>query len=149
MDYVKFYIYLQQRRFEDRIDCVIQIPDELMKCLVPCFCIQPLVENAIIHGLEPKKGKGKLIIQIVPLTPTDGQESEMEIAIIDNGIGFTEIPDVRTISSSAEDSHTHIGLRNLDKRLELLFGEKARIQIESVPNLCTTISFRLPRMEKL
>lgn len=148
MDYVKFYIYLQQCRFEDRIDCVIRIPDELRKCRVPCFCIQPLVENAIIHGLEPKKGKGKLIIQIVPLTAGDS-EPEMEIAIIDNGIGFTRIPDIRTISSSAEDSHTHIGLKNLDKRLELLFGENARIKIESVPNLCTTISFRLPRMEKL
>lgn len=148
MAYVKFYIYLQQCRFEDRIDCVIRIPDELMKCAVPCFCIQPLVENAIIHGLEPRKEKGKLIIQIVPLAPGDCAEPEMEIAIIDNGIGFHEIPDVRTISSSAEDTHTHIGLRNLDKRLELLFGEKARIKIESVPNLCTTISFRLPRMER-
>lgn len=107
------------------------------------------MENAIIHGLEPKKGKGKLIIQIVPLTAGDSPEPEMEIAIIDNGIGFTRIPDIRTISSSAEDSHTHIGLKNLDKRLELLFGENARIKIESVPNLCTTISFRLPRMEKL
>lgn len=144
MDYVKFYIYLQQCRFEDRIDCVIRIPDELMKCMVPCFCIQPLVENAIVHGLEPKKGKGKLIIQIVSPAPGDCQEPEMEIAIIDNGVGFTEIPDIRAISSSAEDSHTHIGLRNLDKRLELLFGEKARIKIESVPNLCTTVSFRLP-----
>lgn len=144
MEYVKFYIYLQQRRFEDRIDCVIRIPDELMKCPVPCFCIQPLVENAIIHGLEPKKGKGKLIIQIVPTNPGVSGEPEMEIAIIDNGVGFASIPDIRTISSSSEDSHTHIGLRNLDKRLELLFGEKSRIQIESIPNLCTTISFRLP-----
>lgn len=145
MDYVKFYIYLQQCRFEDRIDCVIRIPDGLMKCMVPCFCIQPLVENAIVHGLEPKKGKGKLIIQIVSPAPGDCLEPEMEIAIIDNGVGFTEIPDIRAISSSAEDSHTHIGLRNLDKRLELLFGENARIKIESVPNLCTTVSFRLPK----
>ena len=144
MEYVKFYIYLQQRRFEDRIDCVIRIPEELMKCKVPCFCIQPLVENAIVHGLEPKKGKGKLIIQIFP---TDGREaapSEMEVAIIDNGLGFAEIPDVRSIPSSSSDTHTHIGLKNLDKRLELLFGERARLKIESVPNLCTTISFRIP-----
>lgn len=46
--------------------------------------------------------------------------------------------------SSLEDSHTHIGLKNLDKRLEMLFGERARLKIGSVPNLCTTISFRLP-----
>ena len=115
MEYVKFYIYLQQRRFEDRIDCV-----------------------------EPKKGKGKLIIQIVPVDPEYPAKSEMEIAIIDNGIGFSEIPDIRSISSSSEDLHTHIGLKNLDKRLELLFGEKARIKIESIPNLCTTVSFRIP-----
>ena len=144
MEYVKFYIYLQQRRFEDRIDCVIRIPEELAKYKVPCFCIQPLVENAITHGLEPKKGKGKLIIQIVPVDPEYPAKSEMEIAIIDNGIGFSEIPDIRSISSSSEDLHTHIGLKNLDKRLELLFGEKARIKIESIPNLCTTVSFRIP-----
>ena len=71
----------------------------------------------------------------------------MDIAIIDTGIGFADIPDVRTFSSSAEYSNTLIVLTILDKRLELLFGEKARIKIESVPNLCTTISFRLPRME--
>lgn len=144
MEYVKFYIYLQQRRFEDRIDCVIRIPEELMKCKVPCFCIQPLVENAIVHGLEPKKGKGKLIIQIFPTDCREAAPSEMEVAIIDNGVGFAEIPDVRSIPSSSSDTHTHIGLKNLDKRLELLFGERARLKIESVPNLCTTISFRIP-----
>lgn len=144
MEYVKFYIYLQQRRFEDRIDCVIRIPEELMKCKVPCFCIQPLVENAIVHGLEPKKGKGKLIIQIFPTDCRETAPSEMEVAIIDNGLGFAEIPDVRSIPSSSSDTHTHIGLKNLDKRLELLFGERARLKIESVPNLCTTISFRIP-----
>lgn len=144
MDYVKFYVYLQQRRFEDKIDCIIRIPEELMPCKVPCFCIQPLVENAIIHGLEPKKGKGKLIIQIITADSGDLSGQEMEVAIIDNGVGFTDIPDVRSISYSDGDSHTHVGLRNLDKRLELLFGESARLKIESIPNLCTTISFRIP-----
>lgn len=57
MKYVKFYIYLQQMRFEDKISCSIQIPEHLLTCKIPCFCIQPLVENAIVHGLEPKKEK--------------------------------------------------------------------------------------------
>nr|WP_304971024.1 histidine kinase [uncultured Schaedlerella sp.] len=58
IEYVKFYVYLQQMRFEDKISCVFQVPDALMDCMVPTFCIQPLVENAIVHGLEPKDGKG-------------------------------------------------------------------------------------------
>lgn len=139
MEYVKFYMYLQQMRFEDKITCHIQIPDRLMKCRIPCFCIQPLVENALIHGLEPKKGKGRLIIQVM-----ETDQHEMEISIIDNGIGFAEIPDISKIASSEKDSHTHIGLRNLDKRLELLFGSTARLRIESEPNVCTSVSMRIP-----
>ncbi len=55
MEYVKFYMYLQQMRFEDKITYHIQIPEHLIQCRIPCFCIQPLVENALTHGLEPKK----------------------------------------------------------------------------------------------
>ena len=139
MEYVKFYMYLQQMRFEDKITCHIQIPDHLMKCRIPCFSIQPLVENALVHGLEPKKGKGRLIIQVI-----ETNQHEMEISIIDNGIGFAEIPEVSRITSSEKDTHTHIGLRNLDKRLELLFGSTARLRIESEPNICTSVSMRIP-----
>lgn len=138
MKYVKFYIYLQQMRFEDKISFDIQVPDSLMKCMIPGFCIQPLVENAIIHGLEPKKGNGKLSINIIET------ERYIEISINDNGIGFETVPDIRRIASKNDGSHTHIGLKNLDKRLELLYGEEARLHILSTPNVCTSISFRIP-----
>lgn len=139
MQYVRFYIYLQQMRFEDKISCTIQIPQNLLSCQIPCFCIQPLVENAIVHGIEPKKGKGKLAIQILEVP-----DSQLEIRIIDNGVGFSKIPDLRHIDSSPIDEHTHIALRNLNKRLELLFGENAQLHISSTPNVCTSISFFIP-----
>lgn len=139
MQYVRFYIYLQQMRFEDKISCTIQIPQNLLNCQIPCFCIQPLVENAIVHGIEPKKGKGKLAIQILEVP-----DSQLEIRIIDNGVGFSKIPDLRHIDSSPIDEHTHIALRNLNKRLELLFGENAQLHISSTPNVCTSISFFIP-----
>ena len=120
MKYVKFYIYLQQMRFEDKISFDIQVPDSLMQCKIPGFCIQPLVENAIVHGLEPKKGNGKLSINIIET------KRYMEISINDNGIGFETIPDIRQIASKNDGSHTHVGLKNLDKRLELLYGEESR-----------------------
>lgn len=138
MKYVKFYIYLQQMRFEDKISFDIQVPDSLMQCKIPGFCIQPLVENAIVHGLEPKKGNGKLSINIIET------KRYMEISINDNGIGFETVPDIRQIASKNDGSHTHVGLKNLDKRLELLYGEEARLHILSTPNVCTSISFRIP-----
>ena len=138
MKYVKFYIYLQQMRFEDKISFDIQVPDSLLQCKIPGFCIQPLVENAIVHGLEPKKGNGKLSINIIET------KRYMEISINDNGIGFETIPDIRQIASKNDGSHTHVGLKNLDKRLELLYGEESRLHILSTPNVCTSISFRIP-----
>ena len=68
----------------------------------------------------------------------------MEISIIDNGVGFETIPDIRAILPSDEDDHTHVGLRNLDKRLELLFGPGSRLNIDSTPGSYTTISFKIP-----
>lgn len=136
--YVSFYVYLQNMRFEDKFSIDMQINPELYEYKIPALCIQPLVENAIIHGLEPKKGQGRLIINIIE------HPEDMEISIIDDGVGFETVPDIQNIQSSMEDAHTHIGLRNLDKRLFLLFGASARLHITSVPNVCTTISFKIP-----
>lgn len=136
---VKFYIYLQQQRFEDKISCDIRVPESLMHCLIPCFSIQPLVENAIVHGLEPKTDKGKLIVQIV-----ETDEHYIEISIIDNGVGFPDNFQLKDIVSSDSDKHTHIGLKNLDKRLFLLYGDIARLKIDSTPGVCTSISFKIP-----
>ncbi|MFR7953186.1 MAG: sensor histidine kinase [Ruminococcus sp.] len=100
------------------------------------------MENAIVHGLEPKKGKGHLIIQII-----EGDDQMLEICIIDDGIGFEVIPDIQSIRHSEKDSHTHIGMKNLDKRLKLLYGSDSGIKITSLPNKCTTVSFHIPRKE--
>ena len=142
MEYVRLYVYLQQMRFEDKISCDIQIPEQALSCEIPCLSIQPLVENAIVHGLEPKKGKGHLIIQII-----EGDDQMLEICIIDDGIGFEVIPDIQSIRHSEKDSHTHIGMKNLDKRLKLLYGSDSGIKITSLPNKCTTVSFHIPRKE--
>lgn len=147
MEYVKLYIYLQQMRFEDKISCSIQIAPELLTMQIPCLCIQPLAENAIVHGLEPKKGRGRLVIQVLK---TD--EHTLEVNVIDDGVGFNQTdPDgmipvskLLTAQSEGNNAHTHIGLKNLDKRLRLLFGEEAGLRIHSTPNKCTSVSFSIP-----
>lgn len=139
LNYVRFYIYLQQMRFEDKFTASIQADAALNDFKIPCFSIQPLVENAIIHGIEPKAGKGKLVINII------SSDDKLEISVSDNGVGFERIPDISKIESASGGGHTHIGLKNLDKRLELLYGKESRLNIGSTPNVYTTISFVIPK----
>lgn len=136
--YVKFYTYLQKMRFEDKISVEIQADPSLYQYKIPCLCIQPLVENAFIHGLEPKKGNGKLVIRVLKY------DTYLEILVADNGVGFTELPDMQDVIPSSDGTHTHVGLRNLDRRLFLLFGDTAHLNISSTINVCTTISFKIP-----
>ena len=135
---IKFYIYLQQMRFEDKITVNFDLAPGLQKMQIPCFCLQSLVENAFEHGLEPKKGSGELLISICR------EDSAVRFSVRDDGVGFTDIPDLDAIQPSAKDSHTHIGLRNLDRRLYLLYGEMARLHIVSEPDVSTEVSFRIP-----
>lgn len=139
LNYVRFYIYLQQMRFEDKFTASIQADAALNDFKIPCFSIQPLVENAIIHGIEPKAGTGKLVINII------SSDDKLEISVSDNGVGFEKIPDISKIESASGGGHTHIGLKNLDKRLELLYGKESRLNISSTPNVYTTISFVIPK----
>lgn len=143
LEYVRLYTYLQKMRFEDKISVNIQVSPDLFDCVIPRLCIQPLVENAFVHGLEPKKGSGKLAVNVIL------QEEQLEIDVLDNGIGFGSIPDIHSIRASAKDDHTHIGLRNLDRRLCLLYGEAAGLTISSVPYVCTTVSFHVPLKAKM
>lgn len=139
---IKFYIYLQQMRFEDKITVNIDLAPGLQKIQIPCFCLQSLVENAFEHGLEPKKGSGELLIS------TCKEDGFVRFSVRDDGVGFADIPDLESIQPSSKDSHTHIGLRNLDRRLYLLYGDVAHLQIISAPDVGTEVSFRIPLPEE-
>lgn len=138
LNYIKFYTYLLKMRFEDKITVTLQVDESLFHYLVPRFCIQALVENSFSHGLEPKKGNGRLIINII------AHEHTMEISVIDDGVGFKAIPDIKSIQSTTKETHTHIGLKNLNRRLSLLYDESVFITIKSTPNICTIVSFIIP-----
>ncbi len=138
LKYIEFYLFLQRTRFEGRFLTEILVDEDLMQCKVPCFSVQPLVENAVVHGLEPKKGIGHLKLEAT-------QEDEtLRICVEDDGVGFQVPPKIDEIKPSSSDSKTHIGLRNLDRRLKLLYGENCHIQIQSDPNINTAISFSIP-----
>lgn len=146
LKFVKFYIYLQQMRFEDKISVNFDIDDNLDDINIPCFCVQTLVENAYVHGLEPKDTNGHLTISI----KRDNENKFLLINITDDGIGFEKIPnfDINVASkgttSAVIGSRPHIGLKNLNRRLFLMYGEDSVLHIESIPKIRTTISFKIP-----
>lgn len=137
LTYIRFYLHLQQTRFEGKYQVEITVDDSLLHYQIPCFSIQPLVENAIIHGLEPKKEGGKVSLSVV------AEADVLHIRVEDNGVGFDAFTNIHTIKPSSGE-RTHIGLKNLDRRLMLLYGEPGHLHISSVPNESTVISFSIP-----
>ena len=113
MDLVRNYLAVFDVRMGDRLKYRIELPDHLRDFRVPPLLVQPLVENAIKHGLEPLAEGGEIVI----LASQEG--ALVRISVADNGLGIVE-----------QASGTSIGLENIRKRLELIYGESAGLIIE-------------------
>lgn len=143
LEYVEFYLYLQKVRFEERLEYKIYIEDdEMLNLYIPKLTVEPIVENAIIHGLENKVDNLTLEVHVYKL------KDDVCIEIIDNGIGFN----VNKVISETDDDVTKrnikrdkIGLKNTDQRLKLIYGEKYGLIIESYINEGTNIKVILPQ----
>ena len=148
LHFVYYYNYLQRMRFEDKIKVIQTINPGIEHCLIPCFCIQSLIENAYVHGLEPKPSDGTLEITIKK------SENFLSITVADDGVGFETIPSFSLDSPVAEStsdtvhSHPHVGLKNLNRRLYLMYGEESQLKIQSIPNIRTEITFKIPLSDR-
>ena len=144
LEYTEFYLYLQKMRFEDRFFYKIIVEDEeLKKCIIPKFVIEPIVENAVIHGIENIENEGVIRIVLKKIG------KDLIVTVQDNGVGF----DVREYLDSLEQakngsSREKIGLKNVDLRLRHIYGEEYRIKIESEINTGTTIYIKIPVEER-
>ncbi len=138
LGYVENYLLIQKNRFGSRLEVMIDVPDELMELQVPFLSLQPLVENACIHGLEPKEGAGRLWIQGIP-----GRD-QAEIAVVDDGVGM---PENFVAGDQGMGTAAGIGLRNVDRRLRLQFGRQFGVKISSAPGL-TRVSLLIPGPDK-
>jgi len=148
------YFHIQQYRFGDRFQLRIeydeQEKEEIFKCRLQKLTLQPIVENAIIHGLEQKANNGLLRIRL-ELTA-----SRLLITVSDNGIGMPEAQ-VEALNAHLnaaffesehweKRSHGGIALINVNNRIKLLFGEEYGIYIYSMENRGTDVRVTLPRM---
>lgn len=145
LNHVRSYLEIQQVRYQDILQYEINIPKELEQCLIPKITIQPLVENALYHGIKNKRGQGKIII-------SGSKDSEgAVIRVFDNGIGIkkerlNEI--VRGITNKTPTKNEIYGLYNVNERIRLNFGEKYGISIESSYGEGTTAIILLPCAEE-
>ena len=140
LKYIESYLCIQKNRLEDRLTVQIEIDEEAKLCFVPKLILQPIVENAILHGIEKKKEMGRIQIQAIV------REGTLEIRVTDDGIGMQ--PDrlmrFRESIMSDEISGKHIGMRNVHRRIQLHFGEAYGLKIDSEWQKGTTVTILLP-----
>lgn len=145
LQHVRSYLEIQQVRYQDILKYEIQVPAELHQYLIPKITIQPLVENALYHGIKNKRGYGRIII-------SGKKEADFfVIQIEDNGIGISEdrLLQVRDgIRDKVLTGKDMYGLYNVNERIRLNFGEKYGITIESTYQEGTTVSILLPGAEE-
>lgn len=146
LNHVRSYLEIQQVRYQDILQYEINIPKELEQCLIPKITIQPLVENALYHGIKNKRGQGKIII-------SGSKDNEgVVIQVSDNGIGIKEErlnEVIRGITNKSPTENGIYGLYNVNERIRLNFGEKYGISIESRYGEGTKAKILLPCMEVL
>jgi two-component system LytT family sensor kinase len=135
LDHVQRYLRLEQARFH-RLHVNIEVSPEALDAVVPAMSLQPLVENAVRHGVEQRAGTGRIELA------GRAVDGDVELRVIDDGTGIE--PDrVPSVLSGAGGG---IGLSNVDARLRATFGEKYALQIESQPGDGTTVVMTVPNL---
>ncbi len=141
---VKNYMHIMNVRMNGRIDLDIRVDRSILEEKVPKLCLQPLVENSLLHGLRDKHGQKKLII-----AGAAGDEG-IFLYVEDNGVGMSAKEIEKALAGSPKDALDgggSIGLRNIDCRIKLLFGENFGIRIDSSPGRGCIVSMVVPRIQ--
>jgi two-component system LytT family sensor kinase len=134
---VERYLALEQARFGERLQVRLRIAPEVLPVAVPFLAIQPLVENAVRHGLQAKPGVGHVTLG------AEDAGSEALIWVEDDGVG-TDPELVRKVLAGATEADS-VGLGNVDARLRQVFGDGYGLVVETAPGAGTKVSFRVPK----
>ncbi|AEE92092.1 Histidine kinase [Tepidanaerobacter acetatoxydans Re1] len=139
--YIQHYLHIQKARYQDQLKTTIDVPEKLQDILIPVMTLQPLVENAIIHGLEQKEDNWELIIKAY-------EEQEMLIIeIIDNGVGMDSktLNELNNFTRKGKGHITGIGIPNVDIRIKRYFGSEYGIEVDSKLGNGTVTRLTLPK----
>ncbi|KON73377.1 hypothetical protein M768_10575 [Cellulosimicrobium cellulans F16] len=134
------YVELERARFGERLAVTLQIAPESLTTVIPFLSVQPLVENAVRHGLEPRERGGTIVI-----TARD-EGTQTEITVEDDGVGMDPAVVRELLTSRGSE---HVGLRNVDRRVRQLYGDDHALDIETAPGSGTLVRLRVPRSQPL
>lgn len=125
---IENYIYIQERRFHQRIKFVLNVEDNLPNIQVPGMLIQPLVENSVKHGLKDVIKDGEVLINVQHI------DDHIVISVSDNGIGLeTEILEKGILNDFHDKNKNNLGLYNVIQRIKMFYGNTAQISFNSYP----------------
>lgn len=143
VEHAKNYLIIQNMRYDNIIDYEIEMDDDCKKVLIPKITLQPLIENSIYHGMKVKEGrKGKLIINIYK------EGDDVFIVVADNGTGMSEEQIIKMNNSISEyDKDFGYGIRNVNRRIEILFGKEYGLHYKKNEMGGVTVTIRLPAHE--
>jgi two-component system, LytTR family, sensor kinase len=136
IDHVERYLRLEQARFPDSLHVTVDVPEEAHSAVVPAMSVQPLVENAVRHGVERRAGTGRIGITARAVG------GDVELCVSDDGIGIE--PD--RVSAILAGAGGGIGISNVDARLRATFGERYALRIESQIGEGTTAVMTVPNL---
>lgn len=138
------YIDIQKMRYDDKFEVVWEVDEAVLHYKILKITLQPLIENAIYHGIKPMDGKGTITIK----STVSGGNIIIEAS--DNGVGMCR-EDIERLNYNMSDDYIreneHIGLFNVNQRIKLIYGEKFGLSIESAVGRGTTVKVLMPLVE--
>jgi two-component system LytT family sensor kinase len=135
LHYVAKYLRLEEARFGDGLQIRVEVAPEVLPVVVPALSLQPLVENAIRHGIEPRGGRGQVTILGADL------EADVELRVTDSGPGMP----AERVREVLDGDGGGIGLANVNGRLKATFGAAYGLELESSPERGTTVTMTVPK----
>ena len=132
------YLTIQAQRYADRLNVRIKIAPEVLHVVVPFLVLQPLVENAVQHGISPKPGGGTITV----VAQDNGNEAL--ISVEDDGVGM----DADRLFADLRDAHktgSHVGIGNINQRMRSVFGDEYALMAETAPGAGMKVILRVPK----
>jgi two-component system, sensor histidine kinase YesM len=143
LEHVKHYLIIQQIRFKNKFDYEIEAQEEVLSCKTVKLILQPIVENAIQHGIEQMVDLGHIQIKVMR------EKDQVLFQVIDNGLGMPGERVEQILNGKVKSKQgSGVGLRNVHERIQLYFGKEYGIQISSLVEEGTTVTIVIPAVEE-